>query len=162
MGIKIMIRQVRITDFNQLRPLYETHADEAKVAGKLTFDVEKAMELTKKRLIDNQSNILIYIRDDRAVGYAVISLSQLTWSEVRVGNIEMFYIHPEYRKNISSHKFLDQIEDYMREQDIEIILSGVFLFDKDYNVDETYVDRASKYFEAKGMKWCGNIYVKEL
>lgn len=157
-----MLRQVKITDFNQLRWLYETHADEAQVTGKLAFDVEKAMELTKKRLIENESNILIYSRDDRAIGYAVISLSQLTWSEVRVGTIEMFYIHPDYRKNISSHKFLDQIENYMRDQDIEIMLSGVFLFDNEYNVDETYVDRASKYFEAKGMKWCGNIYVKEL
>ena len=76
--------------------------------------------------------------------------------------MEMFYLHPEYRQKISSHKFLDQIEDYLRDNDIELMLGGVFLFDKDYNVDEEYVDRASKYFEMKGMKWCGNMYVKEL
>ena len=57
---------------------------------------------------------------------------------------------------------LDQIEDYLRDNDVELMLGGVFLFDKDYNVDEEYVDRASKYFEMKGMKWCGNMYVKEL
>ena len=157
-----MMKQATIKDFAQLELIYRAHAEEANVQGKLSFDIDTALQLTKQRLIENTSNILLYHRDDKVVGYAVISLSELTWNRVRVANVEMFYLHPEYRQKISSHKFLDQIEDYLLDNDVELMLGGVFLFDKDYNVDEEYVDRASKYFEMKGMKWCGNMYVKEL
>ena len=157
-----MMKQATINDFAKLELIYRTHAQEANVEGKLSFDVNTAMQLTKERLIENTSNILMYVRDNKVVGYAVISMSEITWNRVRTANIEMFYIHPEYRQKISSHKFLDQIEDYLRDNDVELMMGGVFLFDKDYNVDEQYVDRASKYFEMKGMKWCGNWYVKEL
>tara|TARA_Y200000002_G_C22650679_1_gene651185 strand:+ start:207 stop:680 length:474 start_codon:yes stop_codon:yes gene_type:complete len=157
-----MIKQATIKDFPQLQPIYKAHAEEAKLQGKLSFNVDTALQVTKKRLIENTSNIMLYKRDDRIVGYAVIFLSEITWNKVTVANIEVFYIHPEYRQKISSHKFLDEIEDYLRDNDIELLLGGVFLFDEDYNVDKEYVDRASKYFEQKGMKWCGNMYVKEL
>ena len=157
-----MIKQATINDFAKLELIYRAHAQEANVEGKLSFDVNTAMQLTKERLIENTSNILLYVRDDKVVGYAVISMSEITWNRVTTANIEMFYLHPEYRQKISSHKFLDQIEDYLRDNDVELMMGGVFLFDKDYNVDEEYVDRASKYFEMKGMKWCGNWYVKEL
>lgn len=157
-----MMKQATINDFAKLELIYRAHAQEANVEGKLSFDVNTAMQLTKERLIENTSNILMYVRDNKVVGYAVISMSEITWNRVRTANIEMFYIHPEYRQKISSHKFLDQIEDYLRDNDVELMMGGVFLFDKDYNVDEQYVDRASKYFEMKGMKWCGNWYVKEL
>lgn len=157
-----MIRQAKLSDFTQLKNIYEAHAEEAKVAGKLSFDADQAIQITKKRMIDQISNILIYSADDKIVGYCVVSLAQLTWNEVPVGSIEMFYIHPDYRLKISSHKFLDQIEEYLRENDCELMMGSVFLFDQQYQVDEDYVDRASKYFEKKGMKWCGNVYIKEL
>ena len=157
-----MMKQATINDFAKLELIYRAHAQEANVEGKLSFDVNTAMQLTKERLIENTSNILMYVRDNKVVGYAVISMSEITWNRVTTANIEMFYLHPEYRQKISSHKFLDQIEDYLRDNDVELMMGGVFLFDKDYNVDEQYVDRASKYFEMKGMKWCGNWYVKEL
>ena len=157
-----MMKQATINDFAKLELIYRAHAQEANVEGKLSFDVNTAMQLTKERLIENTSNILMYVRDNKVVGYAVISMSEITWNRVTTANIEMFYLHPEYRQKISSHKFLDQIEDYLRDNDVELMMGGVFLFDKDYNVDEEYVDRASKYFEMKGMKWCGNWYVKEL
>tara|TARA_R100000995_G_scaffold84764_1_gene64693 strand:+ start:2596 stop:3069 length:474 start_codon:yes stop_codon:yes gene_type:complete len=157
-----MMKQATIEDFRSLQNLYRNHAEEAKLKGKLDFDVETAMQVTRKKLIENTSNILIYRKDGNAVGYAVISLSEMTWNEIGVGIIEVFYIHPEYRHKRSSHKFLDQIEDYLRDHDIELMFGGVFMFDTDYNVDEDYVNRASKYFEMKGMKWCGNMYVKEL
>jgi len=157
-----MLKQANISHFNQLQELYRVHAEEANVSGKLSFDIETAIELTKQRLIEEQSNILLYIRDDKVIGYSVVSLSELTWNRVRIANIEMFFIHPDYRQKISSHKFFDQIEEFLRDKDVELLMSGVFLFDNDYNVDEEYVERASKYFEMKNMKWCGNMYIKEL
>lgn len=158
-----MLKQATTNDFNKLRTIYQAQVDEAEIKNdKLKFDVDTAMQLTKERLIENTSNILMYLRDDRVVGYAVIALAELTWNRTRTGNIEMFFIHPDYRKKISTHKFLDQIEDYFRDNDVELMLTNVFLFDDEYNVDEHYVDRASKYFESKGMKWCGNWFVKEL
>ncbi len=158
-----MLRQATSQDFNQLRTIYQAQVDEAEIKNKkLKFDVETAIELTRERLIENTSNILIYIRDEKIVGYAVVNLCQITWNKTRTGNIEMFFIHPEYRKKISSHKFLDQIEEYLRDNDVELMLSNVFLFDSECNVDNDYVNRASDYFEAKGMKWCGNWFVKEL
>ena len=157
-----MLKQATMKDFAQLELIYRAHAEEANVQGKLSFDLDTALQLTKERLIENTSNILLYHRDNKVVGYAVISMSEITWNRVSTANIEMFYLHPEYRQKISSHKFLDQIEDYLRDHDIELMFGGVFMFDTDYNVDEDYVNRASKYFESKGMKWCGNMYVKEL
>ena len=157
-----MMKQATIKDFAQLELIYRAHAEEANVQGKLSFDVETALQLTRQRLIENTSNILLYHRDDKVVGYAVISMSEITWNRVTTANIEMFYLHPEYRQKISSHKFLDQIEEYLRDNDVELMLSNVFLFDSECNVDNDYVNRASDYFEAKGMKWCGNWFVKEL
>ncbi len=86
-----MLKQANISHFNQLQEIYRIHAEEANVSGKLNFDVETALELTKQRLIEEQSNILLYIRDDRVVGYSVISLTELTWNRVRVANVEMFF-----------------------------------------------------------------------
>ena len=104
-----MLKQANISHFNQLQEIYRIHAEEANVSGKLNFDVQTAIELTKQRLIEEQSNILLYIRDDKVIGYSVISLSELTWNKVRVANVEMFFLHPDYRQKISSHKFFDQI-----------------------------------------------------
>ena len=59
-----MLKQANISHFNQLQEIYRIHAEEANVSGKLNFDVETALELTKQRLIEEQSNILLYIRDD--------------------------------------------------------------------------------------------------
>ena len=91
-----MMKQATIEDFRSLQNLYRNHAEEAKLKGKLDFDVETAMQVTRKKLIENTSNILIYRKDGNAVGYAVISLSEMTWNEIGVGIIEVFYIHPEY------------------------------------------------------------------
>tara|TARA_R110000868_G_scaffold96433_3_gene265371 strand:+ start:16464 stop:16958 length:495 start_codon:yes stop_codon:yes gene_type:complete len=162
MGIKIMIRQLTSDDFTQFKKLCEAQHKEAELPESNIGSWPSYLKKIKQILISNTDNVFVMFEDNKMIGYTIGTINEIPWNDNRFGDIGMFFVNPEHRNKRNADNLWNAIVDWFEQNQCRYVMASVFLFKENCEADKHHIDRASAYFQSKGMNWCGNFFVKGL
>lgn len=157
-----MVRLFQPSDMNQVLSLAREQIREAGVEDILPVDDVYFAKTVKNVLIKPNMKLFVVEDGQDIVGYALIGVTTKVWNPTAYSIVHYFFVHPDVRNPYKADALFQACVKFSREQGCRFMEIGVSLFDKDYGVSKHYVDRASKFYEAKHCEYTGDNYVYNL
>ena len=156
-----MIRPFEVADTNQLIDLLEANAQDAKAEGFAEYNVDKIIAMVKKFANMPNREMLLAVRGQELVGHAMISANPKAWGDDILGEVHLFFVHPDYRNGFVAKDLFDACYEWFRSRDCVCMTSTVQAWDKNYQPCEDWIQNGESFF-GKLMQPTGTCYVKEI
>jgi len=156
-----MIRPFAIEDTNQLIELLEANAHDAMAEGFAEYDVTRIIDMVKQFANMPNREMLLAWRGTTLVGHAMISAHKKAWGNEMLGDIHLFFVHPEYRNGFVAKDLFDACYSWCRERECVCMMSTVQAWDKNFAPCDRWIENGESFF-GKLMQPVGTCYVKEI
>lgn len=156
-----MIRPFQVEDTNELIELLEVNAHDAMAEGFAEYDVTRILNMVKQFANMPNREMLLACRGDRLVGHAIISAHKKAWGNEMLGDIHLFFVHPEFRNGFVAKDLFDACYSWCRERECHAMMATVQAWDKNYQPCDKWIENGQSFFD-KTMMPTGTCYVKEI
>ena len=157
-----MVRLFQPSDMNQVLSLAREQIREAGIESVLPVDDVYFTKTVKNVLIKPTHKLFVVEEGSTLVGYALIGVTTKVWNPTAYSIIHYFFVHPSVRNPYKADALFQACAQFSKEQGCKFMEIGVSLFNQDFTVAESYVDRASKFYEHKQCNYTGDNFVYNL
>ena len=156
-----MIKPFEVEDTNQLIELLEANAQDAMAQGFAEYDIDRILTMVKGFANMPNRDILCAWRGSQMVGHAIISAHKKAWGNDMLGDIHIFFVHPDHRNGFVAKDLFDACYSWFRQRDCVCMMSSVQAWDKNFDPCERWIENGEAFF-GKLMQPVGTCYVKEI
>lgn len=157
-----MIRELKVTEFESFLDLAVQHNEDAGLSGHDNIDRSHCKKQLRHAFIYQNWKIYVAERDGKMIGYIAGYVDTKLWNNTLFGEVALIFVHPDYRSKLVADELFDGMVAWFSEVGCRYYLASCMSWNTEYQRNESWIERATKYFESKGMNQVGYTYVQPI
>jgi len=160
-----MIHHIRVLqpkEINRLMPIIHEHGKSAELASHDPLDEKVCFDRLRQAMIDPNFRIFVCEQDQQIVAYAVAQVSKKLYNDTVIGNVVMFFVHPEARQKSLSDQMWEACEDFFYAAGAKMMQAMCVAHTAEFKPTVRFLDRAQSFYRSKGADCVGYIHMKGL
>lgn len=160
-----MIHNIRVLqpkEINRLMPIIHEHGKSAELASHDPLDEKVCFDRLRQAMIDPNFRIFVCEQDQQIVSYAVAQVSKKLYNDTVIGNVVMFFVHPEARQKSLSDQMWEACEDFFYAAGAKMMQAMCVAHTAEFKPTVRFLDRAQSFYRSKGADCVGYIHMKGL
>lgn len=157
-----MIREPKPEEIEQLVDIAIDHLIDSGIYEFDKPDRKEVRDSAKQSMISNDVKIYVAIKDREFIGYIVGKIYSQTWNKVLFGDINLFFVKPEHRRNHMTLGLWENLVGWFTDNNCRYYHCSANSWKSDYTGNLEWAEQAHNFFEKQGMNYMGKIYIKEI